>query len=165
MKHLTARNCLHIVAKGGCDAVAAFGVAKPDFDLVTRREPWLGTDRERVVRVLNSLLFGSLDLLGLPRIQAPAEYIAAVLVTFVAPVNYQLACRFFEQSRPVDDLALNPGSQAMETVTASQLFAMVIDLYDPAALSQTAAAFEKRVGLAIEHAAEDPQVSLLEDES
>lgn len=155
MKYPAARNALELVCRGGCDAVASFGISKDDFRLVTGNGIWLASDRERVRRVLENLLFGSMDLMGLQRITAPAEYIAAVLVVFVAPVNLMPACRFFEHSRPADDLALGPQSQQTEMVTAHQLFALCVDLVDPAAIPAAAAAFEKRVGLAIEHAKRD----------
>lgn len=152
MKYPVARNAMQVIRNGGCDAVASLGVQKEDFRLVTGLSVWLATDRVRVLNVLQSLLFGSLDLIGLPRITAPAEYIAAVIAVFVAPVNYMPACRFFEQSRPADDLALGAEAQRMESVTASQLHALVLDLADPGQMSAAVHAFEKRVGLAVEHA-------------
>ena len=156
MKYPAARNALELIARGSVDAIASFGISKDDFRLVTGVTVWLATDRARVSQILQQLLFGSLDVVGLNRIQAPAEYIAAVIAVFVAPVNHMPACRFFEHSRPADDLALGPRSNETESVTATQLFAMVVDLANPAEISATALAFEKRVRLAVEHAKQIP---------
>ena len=84
----TAKNTMEVIANGGATgAFDSLGITEDDFQLVTGDIPWIGADRHRVVAVLNSLIHGTVDLLGLPRIEVPAEFTAAAIAIFVAPLD------------------------------------------------------------------------------
>ena len=150
----TAVGVLRMMAERAMvDSIASFGISEADWKLVTGPKPWIGLDRARVCRVLDSLIFGSMDLAGLPRFRVPAEYVSAVLVTFVSPNNLMLACAWREQSPSADDLSRIDGVGA-EPVRAHQLFALCTRLHSQNGIEKSSAqaAFEKHVGAAIDHA-------------
>ena len=75
---------------------------------------------------MDSVLFGALDVLGLPRFELPAEYIAAWIALLVSPVNYETACVWYHGAQPVENLAETPEiAPIAEGITARQLFALV----------------------------------------
>ena len=84
--------CLQIVKHHGIDSLEAFGISESDYKLVTGPKPWLAVDRRRVERVLDTLLHGTVDIIGMDRFEIPVEYIAAVYATFVSPSNLMVAC-------------------------------------------------------------------------
>ena len=84
-----------------------------DFDFLIQEKVWVSTDRARARRVIEAATYGALDYVGFPRVDAPAEFIAAVIAYYVHPVNMQSACLIMEgcewsentvngQSRPVN---------------------------------------------------------------
>lgn len=93
------------------------------LQLLRQNQPWLGSDRATVRNTFDNLLFQSLDLIGLPRLVVPVEYVAAAIVAFVHPVNYMIAC-FWSESHgaTADELALDG---EYDKFSARMLFAVV----------------------------------------
>jgi hypothetical protein len=136
---------MELVAKGAVsDAYEALGVNEQDFRLVCGREPWIAMERQRVVSVLDTLTHGVVDIMGLPRIEVPAEFRAAVLVIFVDGGNLAVACRWSESGAAAEELA-EGGS--LEPVTARELFALCCQIHGDA--EQARGKWEKRMGRAI----------------
>lgn len=126
--------------------VASLGLSMDDYKLVTGNKPWLGSDRQRVSRAIQSLSYGVLDILGIPRYDVPAEYVGAVLAIFVHPANLQLSCVYADRVKTVDDM-LCPDAEG-DVVSPSSLFALVLQyLEDPTSSNAAKEAFNKRVGL------------------
>lgn len=143
-----ALNCMQLIGKGAVtDAFEALGITKDDFELATGDMSYLGADRSRVSSVLNALTHGTLDVLGLPRIEVPAEYRAAVIAVFVAPRNIHVACRWLETGVTAADIVA--GGQ-LEAVSAKQLFALICQLAGDAPVA--AAAWQKKTSRAIANA-------------
>lgn len=141
-----------IQSHGLIDSLASFGISQSDYDLLTGDIPWISSDRARVMRSLDSLIHGSVDLVGLPRFLVPAEYVAAVLATFVKPANCMLACAWREGSPTAEKLAASDaGLLGSEPVRSSRLFSIIVELFAMNGSDVTAAkaAFDKRVGLAV----------------
>ena len=140
-----AINCMNLIKEGACnDAFESLGIMVEDFDLVTGRSPFVAADRHRVTKVLTSLIWGTLDVVGLPRIEVPTEFIASVISVFVCPGNLAVACRWMEAGTVAEDLS---SGGMLEPVTAQQLFALCCQLSSEAPAA--AARWEQRTGRAV----------------
>lgn len=149
MQFKVARGAMMMIANmGKVGQLDMVGISRDDFEKVSGETVWLGTDRNRVSQVLNNLLCGALDVIGVPRFQLPAEYIAAGIALFVAPVNSHAACRFMEKVPTAQ--ALGRGADESEMCTARQLFALVTQLVADPMNSHAKVLFEKNTGLALE---------------
>ncbi len=126
VSYAVAVNCMTLIKNGAVnDAFEALGIIPEDFDLVTQSEPWIGAERTRITNVLASLVHGTVDVMGLPRIEVPVEFIASVLCVFVHPSNLAVASRWMETSYSAEDLA---AGGSLEPVTAKRLFALCCQL-------------------------------------
>ena len=133
------------------------GVNDAEMRLCRGDAPWIGTDRPSIVRTLESLLYGSLDVLGLPRIRIPAEYVASVLVTVVKPLNIALACSWMQREGSAALEALVTSAEVggnIEPVSAERLFALCCELYDTTVRSEASASFDRRMDIAVQVASQ-----------
>lgn len=126
------------------------GISYQDFNLVYGNTQWTRDQRRRVTQTLDALLFGTLDVIGLPRIAVPAEYVAAVISSFVAPANRQIACIWLAEQRATGPRAIDLAAAGVEAlhvdpVSASQLFALVILLSENDRSSEVRQSFAQRM--------------------
>src|SRR2546428_2313623 len=70
-------------------ASAVLDLTEDDFDFLTSNNVWIVTDRSRARRCVGACVYGTLDLAGYPRFPAPVELVAAVIASYVHPVNTQ----------------------------------------------------------------------------
>ena len=148
-----ARGAMKIMSDGAVNAdFSSFGIGEKEFDLLVGPTPWLQADKNIVVRVMDALLFGTMDITGVPRFQPPAEYIAAVIAQFVSGTNAFTACRWMEGGSRAEELATGPLKEG-DPVTCRQLLALVCLIEGSDA--GVAAAFEKATGLAISRSKEE----------
>jgi len=148
MNYEVAASSMRLLAnigrKGFLDGL---GVARADFDRFIGDEPWLSTDRNRMTSVLNTMINASVDAMGLPRFDLPAEYIAAGIALFVSPVNVHGCCVFAARgAKPAEEM----GRMAQtESVTPDRLFALVMQLFSNQRTSARAL-FEKNTQIALD---------------
>lgn len=138
----------------------SLGVLPDDLKLVTGERSWTAAERHQVTRALDILMFGTMDVLGLPRISVPAEFVAATISMFVQPSNLMVACRWMESTDTKTAEAIgNPqGTVSKEPVNASQLFALVLQLVNDGEVAVCRAQFEARTAQAITKVIkQDPQ--------
>ncbi|AJK28215.1 putative minor capsid protein [Eel River basin pequenovirus] len=153
MIYEVAKSAMSVIAnQANVGHLSNCGLSQEDFKKVTGSAPWAATDRNHVMRAFTSLLYGTLDAIGLPRFTLPAEYIAAGIVMFVHPTNAIPACRFFERNPSADDLGR--GVDEVDHVTAKQLMGLVVQLYADNAKTSAVALFEKNTKLKIAQATE-----------
>lgn len=137
-----------VIAKSSGAHLSSLGIPAADFTITTGDVPWDVTQRSRVMKTIECLIYGVLDNLGIPRFSVPAEYTAAILVMFVAPANLMVACRWVEATPAVDALAVESQTATAEKVTAPRLFALCIEaLNDHVQISAYQARFTSRTGL------------------
>ena len=101
----------------------------PDNDVATLvgDRLWLGGERHTVRRVMDAVLYGALDALGLQRFELSAEYIAAWIALIVHPTNYEVACSWYHGAQSAEDLTSDPELVPIaEGITAAQLHAHVM---------------------------------------
>lgn len=127
-----ARGAMRLVKEeGATDIVQKLGISPENLDKVKSDTPWKGTDREIVVRTLNALNHGTCDIVGIPRIALPAEYVAASIATHVHPVNTKIACNYMEVTASAKEMAgSNQKSVMHKPVTPEQLFSIVVLLQE-----------------------------------
>lgn len=150
----TARGCMKLLAgQTFLEMFEIFGVNVEELEEVTGSTPWTAHSRQRVRRVLDAIAQGVMDVVGAPRFEVSAEYIAGVIVAFVHPVNVMVACRWMEQRRPATGLL--SGEADAEFVSPTQIFALCNALYDDEASYAIKHQFEKRVQKAIGKATDE----------
>lgn len=125
---------------------SSFGINESEYELMAGNKPWLATDRGTVTRVLDCMIWGVMDQVGVPRFQPPMEYVASVLSSFVSGINMQLACRWIEGGKRAEDVVGDNPDEAIH-IDAQRLFSFVVLLRgaDTSIRDQ----FEKKVGYAI----------------
>lgn len=133
------------------EIMRTLGVTEEDYVLVTGATPWTVQDRSRVRQTLDAFSAGVMDVVGAPRFEMSAEYIAAVIVSFVHPTNIMPACRFMENQRPAE--SIRGASSSSESVDPALVFTLCCDLYESAGGRKLKAEFEKKIGIAINRAA------------
>lgn len=153
LNYQVARGAMSMIANqariGHLDNI---GISIEDFEKVNGQVPWMAVDRNRVTLALNTMLTSTLDVIGLPRFQLPAEYMAAGIALFVAPINVHSACRFIE--RPGSSESLGRGVDEPERCTAQQLFALIVQLVSDPERSAAKHMFERNTGIKLALASE-----------
>lgn len=127
-----ARGAMQMITDAKPDMILVnLGVSAETLELVKGTIPWTANQRVDVVRCMDALNHGVCDIVGIPRIALPAEYIAATIAKFVHPVNTRLACAWLEVKAGVKEIAGgNNKSVLQEEITADKLFSMVLMLQD-----------------------------------
>jgi len=127
---------------------ADLGVGEGEFKLLCQSAPWTGNQVNVARRTMETMMYGVIELMGLTRINPPAEYTAAVICSFVSGTNVMPACRIMSGGpRAIDAAAGAKSAERNARVTADQLFACCLLIYgrdDGVAVS-----FEKQTGIAI----------------
>lgn len=143
----TAKSAMRVLAEGAPTSLGVLDIAEGDLKLTMGEQPWTGHNRARVVRTLESLILGSLDIIGIDRFEVPAEYTAAGIGMFVHPTNIMVATTWLQGGTAAATMA-NPNSeQVHESVKAPQLFALVLGLRSNDDCCQFKDRFCSRVGI------------------
>lgn len=126
------------------------GITIEDYNLVRRDTQWKNTERTRVMRTIDALVYGTTDVLGLDRISLPAEYLAAIVTAYVHPVNRLVVCHWLTAQQmsngsAADIAEIGNTKAAVDQVTVRQLFALVLQLSDGAQASAARKSFEERI--------------------
>lgn len=148
----TVRGALTVLSNGSVvDAAQSCGCTESDWKLLTGSKVFIGVDRPRVKRLLDNIIYGVVDTLGLPRFELPAEYAAACIAMFVNPVNFFPACSWIGTYARSEDIADYHGNldsvQGLETVSSSKLFALVLEISGGGMCAPFAAALKKKTGI------------------
>lgn len=117
------------------------GITPDDFALVASNEPWHATERRRVIATLDAIMHGTTDAMGLDRLTLPAEFVAGAVQLNVAPVNHRVACFWLASAHMAGARAADLAHKSLEggdvePATATQLFALISQAYDPSKTSE-----------------------------
>jgi len=149
LQYKVARGAMTMLANAGkAGFLGLVGISQDDFNVATGETPWIGSQRNRVVQTLKSMMFLTTDNLGFPRFRLPAEYIAGAIAVFVSPVNVHAACHALAQSPSAADLAR--GGDQLDECSAEQLFALTVQLISDPVSSDARVMFEQKTALSIE---------------
>src|SRR5436189_95169 len=105
-------------------ASVVLDLTEDDFDFLTSNKVWIATDRSRARRCVEACVYGTLDFVGYPRFPAPVEFIAAVIASYVHPVNIQTASLIMEGAEFTENLI----NGVERPVKAAELFALTLRL-------------------------------------
>lgn len=146
------KGAMRSLANGAaCGALESLNILPQDLNLVCGSIPWQPVERNIVNRTLSTLLYGSLDLMGLDRFDPPAEYVAAGISMFVHDINKMVACKWMETGLPSAEYLGNPiGSVDSSPVMAQQLFALVVQLNNDGEVTACRSQFEQRVNMVVD---------------
>ena len=112
------------------DEMDKLGVPRPDLEKLVGGRLWLSSDRHIVRRALDSMMFGSLDMLGISRFEFSAQWIATWIALVVHPANHLIACAWYHGAQSADSLISTPESIPIsEGISASELFQHVQEAY------------------------------------
>ncbi len=148
------KGAMHALAQGAASgALANLGIPPQDMQTIQGNIPWNGSQRTLVVRTLETLMFSSLDIMGIPRFSVPAEYVAAAITMFVHPSNILVASVWMESGRQSADALGNPVSASInrEEVDAQQIFSLVLQLAGSSEVARCQQQFESRMKVSILH--------------
>lgn len=139
------------------ECATAVGCTEKDWKLLTGDKPWLGVDRARVKRLLDALLYGIVDTLGIPRFDLPAEYAATVIAMGVNPTNYFAACNWVGNFSSSEDIAdyhgRLEGVTGLDKVTPSRLFALILEIVSSEEADAMVSAFKHKMKLDLGYSA------------
>lgn len=99
-------------------------LSKDQLDFLHGDDLWLANQRSQARRCVEAVCYGALDLLGLPRMQLPAEFIAATIALHVHPANWLVACAIMEGAEYSEDIINNK----QEPISPAELFSMVYQI-------------------------------------
>lgn len=158
MELSVAKGCMQHIADAKPENILVnLGIAPETLELLTGSIPWTGNQRVDIKRCMDALNHGVCDIVGIPRINVPAEFIAASIAKFVHPCNTQLACNWAQITAGVLELAGgNTKSQMQETITADKLFSMVQMLQDHVRQPYLNVEFELAVKKAVDNYMGEP---------
>jgi len=136
----------------------SLGISPEDYKLANGNTSWQREQRRRVVTTLDALIFGTVDVLGLGRFQIPTEYVAAIVSTFVSPVNRMVCCTWLAEqgttgARAQDLAVAGQVASTVDKSTPSQLFALVCQLSETDESAQVRKQFESRMNVRMRQAA------------
>ncbi len=102
-------------------------VTTAQWEIVTSPNLWIAEHKSTARDVLESIIYGTLDMLGLGRYEVPTEYVAAVIALTVNPCNFLPACSLLSGTthHSVDDMSRD-SIECIQRTMPRQLFAMVI---------------------------------------
>lgn len=143
----TALGMMRLLADGTASAdFSSLGIHQEDHDLLTGPRLWVAPERYKVVSLIDQIVWGTMDVIGVPRFAISAEYMAAVIAMFVHPTNMFLACQW--TAREMDNTSLADGAEERGAVLIrpGQLFALVGEIHSQD-ISGFQQRFNKRVGL------------------
>lgn len=99
-------------------------LTEADYEFLTRDKMWTYVDRATARRCLEACIYGALDLVGMPRFPAPAEFIAGAIALYVHPCNIQMACSEMGSVPSTDTL-----TNGLERLVSPELvFATVVQI-------------------------------------
>lgn len=104
-----------------CEGGGIVDLTQDDFEFLTQSQVWVASQRSRVRRCIESCVYGALDMVGVARFPAPAEFIAGVIAFYVHPVNQMVACSMMEGFSYSDNVITG----VEEAVKPSTIFAHV----------------------------------------
>lgn len=107
-----------------CEGGGIVDLTQDDFEFLTQAQIWVASQRSRVRRCVESTVYGALDMVGVARFPAPAEFLAAAIAFYVHPVNQMLACEMASGFSFSDNLI----NGVEEAVKPSVIFALVCQI-------------------------------------
>jgi len=124
------------------------GVSEQDLKITTGPEQWQRHQIRQVIRTINSVIYGTLEIHAMPKFPVPAEYAAQAIVHIAAPCNRMLACAWLVKEKSVGS-SIDDEDNEMEPVSFDKLFKLVQKLSNSTKASSSRQQWLDRMGLAV----------------
>nr|UXQ88168.1 MAG: external scaffolding protein [Microvirus sp.] len=131
----------------------SLGLLPNELELITGDTPWKASERNIVSKTLHTLMYSTMDTLGLNRFDVCAEYVSATIAMFVKPSNVMVACCWLESDLLSASTIGNPNLDSINRtpIGASQLFSLCLQMMnDGVAINGCRKQFESRVNMQID---------------
>lgn len=111
----------------------SLGITEKEWEILTGPKVWKGVQRPLVKKLLDNLIYGVIDTLGIGRFQVPAEYVSAIVVTFCSVPNWFPACSWLGNYHRAEEIgnfdgAVTQPTDGLEKCTPQQLFALCLEI-------------------------------------
>jgi len=124
---IAVKAMMYISAQGNISFLEDHGIMQEEWETLVQDRAWSKEQKSRCRTTLNQVIYGVMDEMNIPRIQLPAEMLAACIAVFIKPINGVTACCWME--RTVSAIQLGMEEHDAVPCTASQLISLVIQLY------------------------------------
>lgn len=101
------------------------GVSQQDFDQLRGAAIWSADQRTRIRRTLDAVVYSITDMAQLPRVDVPAEMVAAVVAMVISPANWATCASWLSGLRPARDVAEPEETVQIERVSAARMLVLV----------------------------------------
>lgn len=126
MSKLALASVRYLASDAFVRVCASLGVSQEDMDHFRGPTVWTADIRVRMRRVLDTVVYGVCDMSMLPRVDVPAEMVAAVVACLVEPSNWIVVAAQCEGLRSARDLAEPEGSVQIERVSAGRMMVLIL---------------------------------------
>lgn len=110
------------------ESIDDLGIPVPDVEALTGATLWRASDRYRLRRCMDSLMLGSLDVLGLAHFRLSAEFVAGWIALVVHPANHLVACAWYAGAQSAASILDDEPEHAPfeDGISAGRLLELVI---------------------------------------
>lgn len=116
----------HLATDAYARLLVTSGVNQNDMDLFRGDAAWHGSDRLRVRRVFDTVLYAMCDMSGLPRVEIPAEMPAAIIAMVVSPTNWMTCASWLSGLKPARDLMESEETVQIETFSSARMMSLIL---------------------------------------
>lgn len=134
MNHLSVKACIGamkmLVGGAYCEHLERLGIQREILQKVRSSEVFAEVDQHMVIDTINAVVFGTLLVQGLPKIDMNAEMMACAVFVTVKEINVMKTCYWLQGYYKAEDLAQSQeNKKPHELITGGQIFTMVQYLY------------------------------------
>lgn len=115
-------------SQGFIESLRAVGFKKADLKLITEDKVWQPNIRATVKNMIDQIAFGTLDAMGLQRIEIPAEYMSAIGYVFIQPCNWLQFAAMCEGLESTEDIINDTANMYNTELEARVIFAMIMTI-------------------------------------
>ena len=121
MRLSVALTCLEIL-KYQVGDLGKYGMTAEEQNFLTGDTVFMKEDSRQVMRLFESVVFGGMDDLGMPRVEVCAEWVGACIVACIHPLNYFQVCQWASRARSID----KDSQKEFDPITPGELYRYVI---------------------------------------
>lgn len=108
------------------DLHKSHGIEESHWNLITSREYWTPDESRAVRSILANVVEVSMTIAGLPAIQLPGQYVAAVIAEVVSPCNWAVAALKAPDTFDAFDASGLAGPTEQKPMEWPQMFSLVL---------------------------------------
>lgn len=102
------------------------GVSQMQMDYLRGSTMWSSDMRTQMRTTLDTVIYGACDMAGLPRVDVPAEMVAAIVAVTVDPGNWMICASWIANLRPARDLKEPAETVQIERVDAGRMLTLIL---------------------------------------